>query len=174
MGFRDDLGAARARIAALEAALAAGGGSDASELARLNAERSSLLARVADLERRVEVQEAELDDARRRAHEAESRVATLKGTLGEPATGTPTLTEHNRQHVTTRTGTGAGVLCPMCLLVHGERVEMWLESGLYLVLADRRSRGGITINGVATGRASNTVLCPRCFHLAVKTTRGFE
>jgi hypothetical protein len=143
MAYRDDLEAAHARIAALEAQLA-GVGVSAGELA-------TMLARCDDLA-------AELTRTRRQLDELRTKQDRFVESLRAASGDMPTVSEHNRRTPPgeyAMSGRPAGVRCPMCLLLFGESVEMRIGGRLLMVCKQDDQMGGI----------DNTVRCPQCDHL---------
>jgi len=148
MGYREDLEAAMAHVAALESELArAQRGSMEQELTRLSSERDGAREQVAKLEK-------ELAEATRKVEAAETeRRKQIRDQLKKDSREQPrsikamkSLFDHNRS-CPPLTGPGAGVLCPPCLGA-GERVEL--------------IRGKTTL-GMSSERAQS-VFCPRCGH----------
>jgi hypothetical protein len=126
MGYREDLEAAMARVAALESELRRaqdGAAAEAAEeqLRQASAERDSARKRASELEkaltraqRRLEKLEQERRKELREQAREEKPPVSIKGM--------PSLFDHNRSQAPL-SGQGAGVLCPRCLAA-GERVEM--------------------------------------------------
>ena len=147
MAYRDDLGAAHARIEALEARLAAV--DDEIETA------PALRSRIEDLEHRI-------SELAARAHEASAGLDRISELLRSTRSELPSLTDHNRTSAPSASavsGEVAGVLCPMCLVV-GDTVEM-RSGGMYQLAVWK---------GAAFSRAnsSQSVHCPRCRYLGFK------
>lgn len=160
MAYRDEIEAARARIAALEEELeAARAEAVKDEKRRESSSKEAVpvvptmrerLAKLRAAEQRIVELERKQEDLRRGLAESEARAAGLEEKLAASSSELRSITDHNRRLAPTLTGAPAGVLCPMCLLA-GDRVEMLLRSGFPLV---REEMG-------------ETCACPRCLLLHV-------
>lgn len=146
MSYRDDLEAAHARIEALEQQLASVGGE---------------VAHAQDLITRSVALEEQLAQLRERYRALESTYERLAGALRTTRSDLPTLTEYNRATppgANAKSGTPAGVRCPMCLVLFGDSVEMRAGGNLRMMLWQH---GEI-------GATDQTVRCPRCDYLGLK------
>lgn len=147
MSYRDDLDAAFARIAQLEAALEQADGGQSADLA-------PLLKKIATLEGELRKTQASMRE-RVAATEAQLRAA-----LVQASPEMPTLVQHNRSFPPAREGSPAGVICPRCQTL-GDAVEMVVRASLTMV---RGTKDGCEIE-------NKSALCPRCLYLQVLRTR---
>jgi hypothetical protein len=162
MGYREDLEAALARVAALEKELAiAARGVGAPERQE---QLAKLLQQLAETSAKVQQLQAERDTAVNRAAVAEAKTkrndppptGPVPPVAPQPTSGhlksMKSLVEHNRS-LPHAGGQGMGVLCPRCLEL-GERVEM----------VRKPYAQGIMLGGTSAPGTRNIepVWCPRC------------
>ncbi len=178
MSYRDDLAAAHARIAALEAQLRSAGdptGQAASaELAELRRENQRLLddnQRLRTLLASDQLRLKELEQLRDERDRLVERVRVLQSRREAPAPTPasptrsvapiapgkrPTVWEHNRTQPAVRRGEPAGVWCPACRAA-GEDVELMRRLGRFMK--------------ASAANLFESVACPRCLFTALLRTR---
>lgn len=152
MGYREDLEAAMARVAALESELKRARGGEAQErLRQATAELDSARQRAQALEAELSAARRKLEALEReRRKELRERARGDKPSGNEQVRGLRSLFDHNRGQAPL-SGKGAGVLCPRCLAA-GERVEL--------------KQGKLTMR-MAQEHAKQ-VWCPRCAEVGWK------
>ncbi len=183
MSYRDDLAAAHARIAALEAQLRSAGDptgqAATAELARLRQENQRLLdenQRLRTLLATDQLRLKELEQLRDERNRLVERVRVLQTRRAEPApapapptrsatpvapapppvaaaTKRPTVWEHNRAQPALRRGEPAGVWCPTCRAA-GQEVELMRRLGRFVK--------------ASADNLFESVACPRCLFTALQ------
>lgn len=173
MAYRDDLEAALARVAALEAELRAGGGSDAeaAAVAELRRDNAALRAELERAATRIADQAAAFDELTKLRAERDrlvERVRVLQTARDAAAHAPPpvpapprpakrpTVWEHNRALPPIGRGEPAGVWCPVCRAA-GVEVELVKKLGRFV------GHGG--------DADYDSVACPRCLFTALARRR---
>jgi uncharacterized coiled-coil protein SlyX len=175
MAFRDDLEAAHARIAALEAQLSEQRGTAAATSSerevQWHAERSQLISHIAELERTVTERGATITQLRGERDRLVERINILQrertkqpaAPAPAPAVGStkkwPLLWDHNRKFDPVGGGRAANVACPQCWF-ENVASEMMRDTGLEPVAKSDNAYVDVV-----------AVVCPRCLFAAPMRTR---